>query len=85
MVNRVMNAIHEADQLMHRHTKGFEAKKMLRAKVHHHLKQLLNEKPMCSAHTKHQRDYQLKIDFVNNRRLRERRSSGETANEGKQP
>lgn len=67
MLNKVMNALHEAEALKKSHAKEFESKKMLKAKVFKVIKRLMDERPLCAHHTKHQRDYQLKIDFVNSK------------------
>lgn len=65
-----MNALHEAEALKRSHAKEFENKKMLKAKVYKVIKRLQDERPLCAHHTKHQRDYQLKLDFVNSKNTR---------------
>ncbi|TNV79324.1 hypothetical protein FGO68_gene5968 [Halteria grandinella] len=70
MLNKVMNALHEAEALKKSHAKDFENKKMLKAKVYKVIRRLQDERPLCAHHTKHQRDYQLKIDFVNSKNNR---------------
>jgi hypothetical protein len=52
------------------HVKLFETKKMLKAKVFQMIKKLMDERPVCGHHNKRQRDYQLKIDFVNSKKLK---------------
>lgn len=69
-MNKVMNAIHEAEVMRRGHAKEFESKKMLKAKIFQLIHRLMDERPLCANHTKHQRDYHLKLDFVNSRRDR---------------
>lgn len=76
-MNKVMNAVHEAEKLKRSNIKDFENKKMLKAKVFQMIKRLMDERPLCANHYKHQRDYQLKIDFVNSKCIRMRRGSKE--------
>jgi len=54
----------EAQRIKKENAKIFEGKKMLKARV---LKLLwgLVERHRCPSHIKHQRDYQLKLDYIN--------------------
>ena len=79
IMRKVFQVVHQIERQKKENSKIFEQKKMLKARVTKMISGLI-ERPKCPDHIKKQRDYQLKIDFINSKWEREH-GVGEHAND----
>lgn len=65
--NKILNNYHDNVKLKKNYARLFENKKLLRAKVAKAVLKLIVQRSECFQYSKHQRDYQVKIDFGNSK------------------